>query len=319
MKIRSFVEQKGTLNVRMYSDYAPSGDLELIFDYYAPRDATDKTETSETPKQIPEPFIWLVFYALAEALFALNTGVCAKTGGADTGTSLDDIRKKKKGPWTSHQHADIKPKNIFLASPEDPYGAYPKPLLGDFDVAQPIRSQSASARRQERGTPGWKAPETENKDLHPVYDITSKTDIWAVGLVIWELMHASLGTERLELLRSTAATNFAFHANDTFPSERILGWNAMYTQTLHDLVTRCLKINPNQRPSFIELRKEVWEGMQRLKGVLGDFEGVDVVERLRLRFERGDEFAVGGVAELPERKKRKGGGGEELAPMPGDT
>lgn len=62
---------------RIYSDYVSSGDVQNLLKRYDPV-RNGWTDDVRCHKQIPEPFIWLVFFSLAKVLFALNTGRCAK-------------------------------------------------------------------------------------------------------------------------------------------------------------------------------------------------------------------------------------------------
>jgi serine/threonine protein kinase len=138
---------------RIYSDYASSGDLQTLLKRYDPV-RNGWTDDARRHKQIPEPFIWLVFFSLAEALFALNTGRCAKRREARGRTLTSDV----KSTWTPLHHRDIKPNNVFLDMPEDPYLGYPKPLLGDFDISVPfgpVTTYQEGFNRQKGGTPTY--------------------------------------------------------------------------------------------------------------------------------------------------------------------
>jgi hypothetical protein len=106
------------------------------------------------------------------------------------------------------------------------------------------------------------------------HDVSSQADIWSAAMNIWALMHASLGKEKILKLQKAAAENFVFHGiGDTFPgdSSRMVGWKGWYSQPLHDLVRQCLRINPKERPGFLELRKTVKEQIDRLDSIMGDF------------------------------------------------
>jgi hypothetical protein len=71
--------------VRIYTEYAPAGDLKGILGTYATKDG-----------QIPEPFIWTVFLGLAEAIFTLNMYRCA-TEAEERGEALETVTNPKKG------------------------------------------------------------------------------------------------------------------------------------------------------------------------------------------------------------------------------
>jgi serine/threonine protein kinase len=118
---------------RIYSDYVSSGDLQNLLKQYNPV-RNGWTDDVLCHRQIPEPSIWLVFFSLAEALFALSTGRCAKRREARGRTLTSDV----KGRWAPLHHRDIEPNNVLLDMSEDPYLGYPKPLLGDFDIPVPF-------------------------------------------------------------------------------------------------------------------------------------------------------------------------------------
>lgn len=97
--------------------------------------------------QIPEPFIWLVFNSMAEAIYSLHTGL----GFVDY-----RIENVKAVGWKPVYHHDMKPENIFLGAPEEDHSAYPFPVLGDFDISIVLDDRSQWTRGP--GTEGWYAP-----------------------------------------------------------------------------------------------------------------------------------------------------------------
>lgn len=90
-------EKRSSLFFRVYTDYCPHLDLaDLIVRYQ-----------NYEYGQIPEPFIWLVFLALAEAIYAYNTGNCA-TAAEESDAGLTS---RSNDDWTNKYliHRDIKP------------------------------------------------------------------------------------------------------------------------------------------------------------------------------------------------------------------
>lgn len=65
----------------------------------------DGENIDENLPQFPEPFIWLVFRALAEAIYAFNTGRCASNILATGGEPLDG---GKEAGFGNIIHRDIK-------------------------------------------------------------------------------------------------------------------------------------------------------------------------------------------------------------------
>lgn len=74
-------------------------------------------------------------------------------------------------------HRDVKPSNIFLVGN--------RALLGDFGIAKRIETEATglTAPGDRVGTPGYMAPEQAAGD-----DITPTTDIYAVGLVLYQAL-----------------------------------------------------------------------------------------------------------------------------------
>jgi serine/threonine protein kinase len=162
--------------VRFYTDFYEFGDLTSIFKAFAEdqqrRGAAEQglesdegyvisnakpspewcfvTDRLPACRQIPEPFIWLVFKSIAEGLWAMQTGhrfiVQRETG----------LPRPKRRDWKAIFHQDLKPANKFLGTAQDPYFMYPQPVLGDFDLA--IAEDGPEIEIKCAGTPGWQAP-----------------------------------------------------------------------------------------------------------------------------------------------------------------
>jgi serine/threonine protein kinase len=155
---------------------------------------------------------------------------------------------------------------------------YPKAILGDLGLATDVRRLRPGARG---GTEGFIAPEVENSLLD--YDVTHKADIWGVGMIIWHLMfpHTEKKSNKIRWdpngsrsrphewgaaeLRMAAVRNFNIIDGDTFPQGTgVISNRHVYSHRLHELVRRCLRTNPDERPDFHELR---WKVQKELKAM----------------------------------------------------
>lgn len=158
----------------MYTHYAAGGDLAKLLRRYA-----------RLGRQIPEPFIWLVFWALSDAIYTFNTGRISQEENREgplSGLLLPDftpiihldIKPESRCPCatscnsssvaestTKVQRANNTP-DILLGDPSEPYLSYPTPKVADFDSAFRLTQEVREAERgprSEAGTPYWQAPE----------------------------------------------------------------------------------------------------------------------------------------------------------------
>jgi len=320
-RIEAASQQEGTLTYRLYSDYAEHGDLsELLKVYY---------QEENLDKQIPEQFIWMVFLALADAICTLNTGVCGETldedktaeGAGDGSKVAKEGQKTKKGKRGGNKptrkftdsmvHLDVKPANIFLGTAKEPYLAYPKTLLADYDVVKTISPNTdALEGRKDWGTKGFQAPEIIVEAAHH-HAVNAEADIWSLGMVIWKLMHTTLGRETSDqICEDSIKASFQFAEGNTFTSTNIPGYDAMYSNVLHQLVIDCLQVNPEKRPGYEMLRKkakvEFERSQRRLGPVLsGDKMGNDIAGHLRVLMKEELEYKLGDMFVKPLSKRRK--------------
>ena len=127
-------------------------------------------------------------------------------------------------------HRDLKSGNIFLMK-----SGLVK--LGDFGISKGFERTMDKARTMV-GTPYYLSPEIlENKP----YD--TKTDIWSLGVLLYEMMTFKM----------------PFNANSLpMLSAKILRGNyypppSVYTKDLREIVSKCLTVKPSLRPTIQEI------------------------------------------------------------------
>ena len=137
-------------------------------------------------------------------------------------------------------HRDLKPSNVILADDG-------RPRVVDFGLATPIDSDSA--RKELSGTPPYMAPEQWSGD-----EITTATDVWAIGVIIFRALSAQM-----------PFTEPTLDALQTRVCERPLRLNPFSLLDELDgdergvlsLIERCLSPIPRDRPSCDQLLSEL--------------------------------------------------------------
>ena len=172
---------------------------------------------------------------------------------ADGGDLNKKIEKQKKVPFDEAQildyitqiclalqhihkkkiiHRDLKSGNIFLMK-----SGIVK--LGDFGIAKGLQCTWEKAKTLV-GTPYFLAPEIiTNKP----YD--AKCDIWALGVLLYELMTFRMPFNAVSLPLLSIKINRGVYKPP--PSS--------YSSEIRDLLKKCLTVNPDQRPSIDDILK----------------------------------------------------------------
>mmetsp|Transcript_123458 Transcript_123458/g.193670 ORF Transcript_123458/g.193670 Transcript_123458/m.193670 type:complete len:1178 (-) Transcript_123458:126-3659(-) len=82
-------------------------------------------------------------------------------------------------------HCDLKPANSMLLKPVDPFetgSPLPHVVLVDFGISEMFRERRVGGHLKVRGTPLYLSPEAFDGDL------TEKSDMWALGVIVCELL-----------------------------------------------------------------------------------------------------------------------------------
>ena len=172
---------------------------------------------------------------------------------ADGGDLDQKIKKQKKVPFPEAQildyitqiclalqhihkkkiiHRDLKSGNIFLMK-----SGIVK--VGDFGIAKGLQSTWEKAKTFV-GTPYFLSPEIINNQP---YD--NKSDIWALGVLLYELMTFQMPFNAVSLPMLSIKINRGVYKAP--PST--------YSSDIRNLLKKCLTVNPDKRPSIDEILK----------------------------------------------------------------
>jgi eukaryotic-like serine/threonine-protein kinase len=131
-------------------------------------------------------------------------------------------------------HRDLKPANLFVTRRP---GGGPLIKVLDFGIAKAMTEAGAQLTRTHSmlGTPGYISPE----QLQSARDVDARTDIWALGATLYQLLSA-----RLPFYRPNAAemvVRIMMEPPDPLDIDPSLG----------AVVLRCLEKDPAQRPADV--------------------------------------------------------------------
>jgi hypothetical protein len=136
-------------------------------------------------------------------------------------------------------HRDIKPSNILLDADEEPY-------LSDFGLAKLLdQDQVLTASQQRLGTPAYMAP--EQTGLLPI-PMSPRTDIWALGVLLYELL---TGKRPFAVPEAEISTTLLWKiVNESPPRPRKL--QPDLAPGLEAVILKCLEKQPADRYASAE-------------------------------------------------------------------
>ncbi|CZT17809.1 uncharacterized protein RCC_03645 [Ramularia collo-cygni] len=240
VQIRNWAVAHNRFRHKIYMEFCPYGDLAALSDHYKP------VMGLRLDGFVPEPFAWCVLENLVKAGLLMRQG---------------DLDQPIQG-WEGIVHRDMKPPNLFMAdNPTDVYRNYPIPKLGDFGLAvfpkppatkyawnQPIGYMAPEQCNSRLLQPGQVLPPLTGLPLgSPETGLSSKSDVWAVGYVMWSLLTGK-GVD--------PSYRQAMSPNGQFQRERTLQYSidqTAYSPTLRNAIYRCLRYQPAERPNFLQL------------------------------------------------------------------
>ncbi|KAF7356634.1 Protein kinase domain-containing protein [Mycena venus] len=196
-------------------EYCGGGDLSAVI-----------KQAVKQNRPIAEDAVWAYFMQILLALnHCHNTGGHGRTASAGSGSEIDGKERRAQ-----ILHRDLKPDNVFLDDSNTV-------KLGDFGLSKAL--SQASFANTYVGTPYYMSPELMQEKA---YD--SKSDIWSLGCLIYELCalkppfhEAKTHNELSSLIRSA----------------RIPPLPRGYSQALNGVIKAMLNLNPAMRPSAAQL------------------------------------------------------------------
>ncbi len=125
-------------------------------------------------------------------------------------------------------HRDLKPQNIMI----DRQG---RAKIMDFGIARRLEGPDITAEGMIIGTPDYMAPEQVNAE-----SVDARTDIYALGLILYEML-----TSRLPFEAETGLAVALKHKTETPLSPR--NFNPQLSEALERLILKCLSKQRDQR------------------------------------------------------------------------
>lgn len=229
-------------------EYCPHGDLMDLLCGHAKSDGRNPwyDEDSQPIPQVPIPVraLWSFFKDLAAAACIMESGY-----------NPLDRSSREPDEWDEIIHGDLMPSNVFLAAPLAASSrGIPVCKLGDFGITVPRDYESLSNPEDMRvaGTRGWKSPECDSypADFEHNHELTSATDIWAIGRIMLALMELPV---RYPLPKIRYDDEDEGHVIVKARDQLV----ATYGVELYDLVEKCLETTPEDRIAAQDLLRAI--------------------------------------------------------------
>ncbi|OAA76869.1 G2-specific protein kinase nimA [Akanthomyces lecanii RCEF 1005] len=211
---------KASQDLHLYMEYCGNGDLGRVI-----KDLQLKGQRAQ------ESFVWSIFSQLVLALYRCHYGIDPPEVGTNILGLTQGVASTPKTPAGAMTilHRDLKPENVFL-------GEDNSVKLGDFGLSKMIKSQDFASTYV--GTPFYMSPEICAAEKY-----TLKSDIWALGCIIYEL----------------CAKEPPFNAKTHYQlvqkikEGKVAPLPEIYSPELNQVIRDCLKVNPDRRPDTVQL------------------------------------------------------------------
>ncbi|KAL7532977.1 hypothetical protein ACHAXR_004969 [Thalassiosira sp. AJA248-18] len=183
--------------------------------------------------------------------------------------------KKKITSNATLVHYDLNPRNIAIVKRG-------KPKLNDFNVAEfltwdPKRNRTCGFKGRFR-EPWWRAPEEMHFHLSNYTNpspLTEKIDIYSLGNILWDILttHSPRGKMKKELeaeVRPSVARGELPPWPSDFNKTKLSTDPAL--SAIEKAMQKCLRGNPEDRPTAGEIADELSEAIENLPEGFGDKE-----------------------------------------------
>lgn len=263
----AFVDQPNLKMASLYIEFCDRGSLDDLIRAYKSR------QTIARPPPIPpEAFIWHAFGGLLDALVYLQIG-----------TGLLHLKNPSRpARWTPMLHRDMKPDNVLLRS-RSTVGSkkYFYCVLSDFGLMcadLPPSHPDCDPYQRSRaklGTMIYLSPEQlydpyprtpQEQTFFPVMGRHSrKTDVYALGLTIYNLCHPAGGPAgHMDFSAMPKGMDGGDYSSGV-ASRKVIRGSAKYSSFLAKAVERATRWNPIHRPDAVTLIKD-FENLQEAAG-----------------------------------------------------
>ena len=210
---------KSTQDLYLYMEYCGGGDLSMVI-----------KNLKKNNKFAEEEYVWRILSQLTTALYRCHYGSDpAEVGSNILGAPPKPSGLKGKQGQVTILHRDLKPENIFL-------GTDNTVKLGDFGLSKQMHAHDFASTYV--GTPFYMSPEICAAEKY-----TLRSDIWAVGCIMYELCQKEPpfnARTHLQLVQKIREGKF-----DALPD--------CYSPELKNVIASCLRVNPDHRPDTAAL------------------------------------------------------------------
>ncbi|KAJ3074066.1 G2-specific serine/threonine protein kinase [Podochytrium sp. JEL0797] len=214
---------RGACRIYIIMEWCEGGDLAGII-----------KQCKKEHKRIPEEVVWNLLTQLLLALQECHHGGGASgstSSGSSSGSPSDG--KPTSGTHPTILHRDIKPDNVFLDGAQNV-------KLGDFGLSRIISNPEVEFAKTFVGTPFYMSPELVSETSY-----NTKSDIWALGCLIYEL--CSLEPPFQSKTQAGLTQKIQQGRIDPLPPQ--------YSSELMSTIKAMLSVNHMKRPSTTEFLK----------------------------------------------------------------